>query len=488
MKQLLDSQFVPNLLLLEHFYKQTSQETITYFSEALGMDRRLILKTVHSIKKDIDNNGWQDMITINLIEKNLVARIGPLFSLQHFYAYYMSRSLCVDFVLHLFNNQTDPIEKLTDRFYVSKATLYRRLAPLKLVLADFDLTLDFTNGKKQLIGSEKQIRYFYFTLFWEVFRSFPYSKNLLIDFENDFFQSFYNNHTLPIQLITVFELHFEIALHRIEQGYMMENFPTYELPEIYFSFSSFQDVAYSYFSPYSISESQIENELLALYFSIVTSTLYSKKECLNISLNNIPWSSYRIPIIQKSISYFTTFFELELSNEEYLYLLVNVYYLQLKRSVFNGGTLHFEFNSVDEVLAEDNQYVLNQANRFFLFLDTKKPQFHVSKFYKLYYTLLLRRIIFNASPSLQVLICSKVGLEEQRWLEKRISDISTVPIQFHDTWTPDTAFDLIISDFQLHQKYIPKDPDNYLLLLAFPDSSEWVKIIVRLEKIYFNKK
>ena len=43
MKQLLDSQFVPNLLLLEHLYKQTSQETITYFSEALGIDRRLIL-------------------------------------------------------------------------------------------------------------------------------------------------------------------------------------------------------------------------------------------------------------------------------------------------------------------------------------------------------------------------------------------------------------------------------------------------------------
>lgn len=121
----------------------------------------------------------------------------------------------------------------------------------------------------------------------------------------------------------------------------------------------------------------------------------------------------------------------------------------------------------------------------FNFINQREPELHVDKFQKISYTLLLRRIIFNSLPTLQVLVCSKVGIEEQHWLEERIANISTVPVKFHVSWSSD--LDLIISDFPLPEHFIPENPDAYFLWLAFSNFSDWIQLIKRLEKIYFDK-
>lgn len=485
MKKLLDPVFDQPLQLLNYLYKHESYQTITFFSEALNLDRRTLLKTIHILQKDISFNHWDDMITIEVIDKNLFATIGPLFSIETFYSYYMSKSFGVNLTLRLFTHQSDSIEELAGYLYVSKATFYRRLAPLKKVLADFDLILDFTNSENKLIGSEKQIRYFFFTFFWEVFRAFPYTEGALSHVQKNKLTTLLSNNDLPISFMLIIELQLEIALNRIKQGSHMETFPTYELPELYFSYADFNEFFSSYLSFESSSSLDVETELSALYFSITTATLYLQRSSRSLSLSPKYWSSSVVPIVHEWISQFTDFFKATLTHEEYFYLVVNLYILHLKQKILTGGSLSLGFSSLEEISYKDNRYIYYQANRFFDFINHKEPELHVDKYYKFSYTLLLRRIIFKSLPTLQILVCSKVGTEEQHWLEERISNVSTVPVEFHLNWTPD--LDLVISDFPLPSKYIPENPDAYFLWLAFSDFTEWIQLIKRLEKIYFTK-
>lgn len=485
MKKLLDPIFDPPLHLLKYLYRHDSYQTITFFSEALDLDRRTLLKTISILQRDIALNNWHDMIAIEIIDKNLSATIGPLFSIETFYSYYMSKSFGVNLALRLFTHHSDSIEELAEDLYVSKATFYRRLTPLKQVLADFDLTLDFTNSQNKLIGSEKQIRYFFFTFFWEVFRTFPYKKSVFSKVQKKQLSVFLSDYDLPISFMLIIELQLEIALNRIYQGYKMDSFPSYELPELYFSYTDFNEI-FTRFFPKELSQTAaIETELSALYFSITTATLYVQKNSRSLSLRPKYWASTVIPIVHEWISYFIDFFKVTLTHEEYFYLVVNLYILHLKQRTLIGGSLSLGFSSLKDISYEDNRYIYTQANRFFDFINKKEFGLYVDKYHTFSYTLLLRRIIFKSLPPLHLLVCSKVGIEEQHWLEERIANISTVPVEFHINWS--TELDLVISDFPLPDNYIPEDPDAYFLWLAFSDFSEWIHLIKRLEKIYFNK-
>lgn len=489
MKKLLNPIFVPILELVNHLYKHNSEQSITFFSELLELDRRTILKTINTLQKDIISNHWEDMITIEIVDKILLTKIGPLFSIETFYTYYMSKSFCVELALHLFTHQSDSIDELAEHLYVSKATFYRRITPLKEVLSYFDVTLDFISSQNKLVGSEKQIRYFYFNFFWEIFRSFPNSKKLFSESKQNQLITFLSESDFPISFTLIIELQLSIALSRIQQGFIMNDFPDYEfldlpiIPEFGFSYHDFQVSFSDYFDFPSVAQTEIE--LHALYFSIITSTIYPPKANQAFSLNQMPWTSPIMTMVQKWILYFTDYFKLNLSNEEYFYLLFNLYILHLKDSILVGGSLSLGFNSVNDVLFKNNRYASAQVDHFFDFLNQKEPMFHVTKFQVFSYTLLIRRIIYKASPTLQILVCSKVSSNEKNWVEEKISSISTVPVQFHLKWNP--KLDLIISDFPLPERFMLKKPDTYFIWESFCDFSEWIKLIKRLEEIYFSK-
>ncbi|WP_413497762.1 helix-turn-helix domain-containing protein [Carnobacterium maltaromaticum] len=170
MKKLLDKPFHLILKLLEHFYKKIPQETINYYSDFLNVDRRTILKIITDLERDIADCQWENQLTLEVTETKIIATFSTNFSLENFYRYYMERSLCVELVQSIFKEAEISLDQIIENFFVSRTTFYRRITPLKEVLAEFDLELDFTK-KQFLIGEEKQIRYFFSVFFWEIFRS-----------------------------------------------------------------------------------------------------------------------------------------------------------------------------------------------------------------------------------------------------------------------------------------------------------------------------
>lgn len=95
MKRLLDPNFIPILSLLKQLNKDYPSRSINFFSEQLKLDRRTILKTIHTLQLDISRNHWENMLTIEIIDKSVYTTISPFFSIEVFFSHYMSESFAV---------------------------------------------------------------------------------------------------------------------------------------------------------------------------------------------------------------------------------------------------------------------------------------------------------------------------------------------------------------------------------------------------------
>lgn len=134
-------------------------------------------------------------------------------------------------------------------------------------------------------------------------RTFPYCKTKFSDAQRKNSTAFY---------FLNIEIQLEITLNRFKQGYVMDSFPKYELTELYFSSSDFNETIAPYFESDSTSAALLDNEIYALFFSITTSTLLMQKSNQYLSLRPKYWSSSIITIVHEWISEFIDFLILSL--------------------------------------------------------------------------------------------------------------------------------------------------------------------------------
>lgn len=484
MKELLNPQYLPYLQFLTYCSKHPSQESIKSISIKLNIERRILLKTIKQLQIDIVDNNWLNTLTLELTDTELTVSCGPLFSLDLFYAHYMSESFCVELILFLFQHQKTTIDELLDYFYISQSTFYRKIVPLKKVLAEFNLELAFTNKQNIILGEEKQVRHFFFTFFWETFNTVPPQFDCLSTDEKEYLRSFNTTYGLPIPLAQILTIHLTISKIRIKQGFILTKFPSYFLPLLYISRIEFHKEFNLFFDTKKNSPEQVEAEINSLYFSLVTATLYPPTAEKDLDLQRIDWFSFPIVFSQKWVMYYKDFFGHSLSNEDYFYLLLNLYLLQIKNQVLSGNYFPFGISTVEELLS-DNPYILAQINQFFDFLNQKEPEFHVTSFQKLTFARLIRRIVSKSRPALQILVCSKVGKEETEWMNQFTQKISPIPLTIHSAWIPD--LDLIISDYSLQQSIVPDNLTHYFLCSSFSGFDEWPLLLKRLEELYYTK-
>lgn len=99
-----------------------------------------------------------------------------LISEQSLLINYLEQSIAFDFIKTLFEeNQLSTIEYCLNHF-ISLATLTRKLNRIKPYLIKFKLSLNISQAK--LIGSEKQLRHFFYHFFYDTYRDvkWPFSK------------------------------------------------------------------------------------------------------------------------------------------------------------------------------------------------------------------------------------------------------------------------------------------------------------------------
>ncbi|MDT2595670.1 helix-turn-helix domain-containing protein [Enterococcus dongliensis] len=119
------------------------------FKEDLSLLKLNLVKFTDQLVLDTENG------------KIFLRRLGNL-SMTDVYYSYLKDAVKYQILMHLLAYGTLERQKLLDSLGLSPATFTRRIRELNTLLAEFHLQIK--NGK--LLGSESQIRYFYFQLLW----------------------------------------------------------------------------------------------------------------------------------------------------------------------------------------------------------------------------------------------------------------------------------------------------------------------------------
>ncbi|WP_317946617.1 helix-turn-helix domain-containing protein [Carnobacterium maltaromaticum] len=482
MHSLLEKNYLVTLELIECFYKTSNNNTISYFSAALNIDPRTLNKILFDLDYDLKFGGLSNQLTLTVSERDIQVNFSSDFSLEIIYNFYMKKSICIDLCILIFNDKYTTMDSFSERHYISRTTLYRKIKPLKDQLNKFDLSLNLSS-KELIIGEEKQIRYFFYILFWEVLSTTEY-------FSVDYAKSikkvihaltpYYDKHFI---FYLNLETHLSIALTRIKNNYFIENeIEDFNFPLIDFTFEQFKILLSPTFEEVTeLSKKIICNEIRLLHFFISTSNVYpisktKKKVTVNIENGNTQ-------DIDKWITHFTNFYQIILNSDEYFYLLINLNYFKIKFNFLSGGNSYLGVNHGSKILLGfyPNQY--KKFEKFITFLELNGSGCQIKEYQKFQYFLLVRELVKKKSPPFKMVIISKISEVEREWIQNQIIKRTNIPVKFNKKISKD--INLIVSDYLINENILSFENNVYLNWSSFPSETEWKQLISRIEKIYY---
>ncbi|MFV0559441.1 MAG: helix-turn-helix domain-containing protein [Enterococcus sp.] len=370
-------------------------------------------------------------------------------NLRDIYYEYLIRSEKFEVISYLYKYETLSILKLSQKLAISEASLYRKIKELNIVLEEFQLKIK--NG--QLVGSESQIRYFYFLFFYQLI---PFHVN------NERFQSERIeqkvktiNEKFQLQLTLYEQKKMMIWVSIISDRYKKKKFIHAGSEEFLAvptsSFSKFSDVFYTFFPPLTDSW-----EIEALYnfqalivFSILPYPFLASK-----------FHFSELPIIQKCLNilvqknYVTN--ELHLSIQQQNELAFFLYQLYIQLCFFYGFIFRYseeqfiQMNSpylISHIEEKATDVLLDCLSLFHVTKDKKDSKFSKA----LFLTLGILNYIEQYQPKQLVVGVSlqSPAIVQRLLLDKWSKHLNNLLPVAIDLYEADKTYDLLITDFQL---------------------------------------
>lgn len=127
-------------------------------AQELHLSKSTLLRYIESFSEEVEQFG----LFFQIKEEEIVLQREANLSSQDLFAYLFRTSIKYQILLYFFDKNECSIPMLAQDLLLSEATLNRQLSSLNQVLREFQVII--RNGR--LRGSELQIRYFYYQLFW----------------------------------------------------------------------------------------------------------------------------------------------------------------------------------------------------------------------------------------------------------------------------------------------------------------------------------
>ena len=127
-------------------------------AQELHLSKSTLLRYIESFSEEVEQFG----LFFQIKEEEIVLQREANLSSQDLFAYLFRTSIKYQILLYFFDKNECSIPMLAQDLLLSEATLNRHLSTLNKVLKEFQVSI--RNGR--LRGSELQIRYFYYQLFW----------------------------------------------------------------------------------------------------------------------------------------------------------------------------------------------------------------------------------------------------------------------------------------------------------------------------------
>lgn len=357
-----------SLLLFLLAHRNEKWVSLKMVTNVLKMSKQTALIHFDSLIEDLASLQLNDKIFIEITaENNIVFNIAPDFDKNILIAFYSERSVLFRLLMDILFNTFETIDHFAAENYVSISAIYKKIPYLKENLASLDILLDLKN-KNRLVGSERQIRLFYYFLLFDIseylrlpqFSYFPHSKNTEEKAEN------------LLLFITAQRLshkHFIADLDEIDK---INSFPI--------SYKNFwadnRDQIDGFFTPFHLEEETFQRELNSIYtlFACFSSAFSSYEET---SARKIPEkiSDCQTMIEKVSLAWvkeFWNFFQLKLSQKKKAY----IYHLILARhvidSLLKGNNAWFYQIITTPVLVYNNSNFYRKIQNFISYLKQTK--------------------------------------------------------------------------------------------------------------------
>lgn len=158
--ELLDANEQRQIEIIQTLLGYRGKATIRELAENLGVYRNTVKEDLASLSAVLAEY-FEAVSLINTEGSVILKTDGTITSTDIGYLF-LQRSINYNILVYLFENGHFDQATMAWHLGISEATLSRRLRKLNMLLAEFSLKI--RNGK--LMGSEMQIRHFYFSLFW----------------------------------------------------------------------------------------------------------------------------------------------------------------------------------------------------------------------------------------------------------------------------------------------------------------------------------
>lgn len=308
------------------------ESSIREASQFLDLSRSTLLRYVDSFTEEATADGLG--LTFLISNEDIKVKRNAGLSIQDLLSYLCRSSLKYQILLYLFEKNEFSIPGLSQELLISEATLNRQLASLNKMIQSFEISI--RNGR--LKGSELQIRYFYYQLFWQTFsnahlqadRIFREQTRYVPIFER-FYQSPFNprqSHQMALWLMIVYkrmrlkDLDFQ-ACYRLIAPYKEHKFYLH-LRNLFLTLSqqfsaSFQEgdtmSVFAFLFSQGILEAHQLEQLLGFGGPIMEATTWGFKQIKLFLQTDIPVAEgelYHLNQVFSHLYFFTSYIENEL--------------------------------------------------------------------------------------------------------------------------------------------------------------------------------
>lgn len=459
MKALLNKEFIFRLELLNNLSRESKNTTsISDYATKLSKDRRTILKTIEALKNDIIDLGCEAYITIiSTDESTVFVDIAPDFDTNYFLLYYLEQSVLFNLCLELFNGTFVDLQSFAAKYFYSYSTVYRKMKSLNQLLQTYDLSLDLAVSTS-IIGREQNIRFFFFTLFWESYKvlKWPFTT---VDYDKLQTALAENNEEMQQFLIKPNMVFIWLAVMntRIANGHVITEeydyidsvFPMLSREKFSIFFANF---CKHYSNLTSLSPTKQEYEANFLYFTLLTSQLYPLNQISSLQVTNVVGVKMNTSnlITEQWIKQFMAEFDISLDVNEYFYLYYNLLSLHSRYLYLPGPVeiIHI-FNDTSYTnmdLLIDYELVLAFLDNLFTtpimapLLSQKQPLIN-------FYLLLISELMNSKRPVLNIAIFSHSSVFQKDFFETMLMKRLSFPIKFVSYTSEE--IDLLITDVSL---------------------------------------
>lgn len=154
--------------LIDCLRKSTIYRNVVELSDELGITRKTLAKDLDELlllshEKNCENLFDNQSRVGYRIDPNLkkeILLIKQTIYLSSFNLFFLTKLLSKDVNL----------VELMSLTHLSEATIRKKLGALRILLQEFNLTIRYKKGYFSILGNESAIRFFYFTLYWKLYR------------------------------------------------------------------------------------------------------------------------------------------------------------------------------------------------------------------------------------------------------------------------------------------------------------------------------